>query len=177
MKWSMRIVITLGLSIVMTISLSLLPKVDRSTGLGSPNSWLSNRTGQLTENNLVDLLVQVPLQLRIRKVELINARLSLDLSLPKNADSAAVYRDLYTIAQTMIMKTKNVNQVFVRVIDYSGVTDSASTQLVLAMVAEREYGKDMEKNASELSLIQLEQQLQNRFRITYTSKWQQRYPL
>lgn len=177
MKWSMRIMITLGLSIVMAISLSILPKMDRSTGLGSPNSWSSNRAGQLTGNNLADLLVQVPLQLRIRKVELINARLSLDLSLPKNADSAAVYRDLYTIAQTMIMKTKNVNQVFVRVIDYSGLTDSASTQLVLAMVAEREYGKDMEKNASELSLIQLEQQLQNRFRMTYTSKWQQRYPL
>lgn len=126
---------------------------------------------------MVDLLVQVPLQLRIRKVELSNSRMSLDLSLPKNADSAAVYRDLYTIAQTMITKTKNVNQIWVRVIDYSGVTNSTSTQLVLAMVAQRENGKDMEKNANELSLIQLEQQLQNRFRITYTSKWQQRYPL
>jgi hypothetical protein len=155
MKWSMRIVMTLGISIVIVISLSILPKMDQSAGLSSPYNWSSNRAGQLTENNLADLLVQVPLQLRIRKVELSNSRLSLDLSLPKNADSAAVYRDLYTIAQTMIMKTKNVNQVWVRVIDYSGVTDSSSTQLVLAMVAERDYGKDMEKNASELSLIQL----------------------
>ncbi|MDQ0915668.1 hypothetical protein [Paenibacillus sp. V4I5] len=177
MKWSMRIVMTLGLSIIMVVCLSLLPKMDRSTGLGSPYNWSSNRAGELTDNNMVDLLVQVPLQLRIRKVELSNSRMSLDLSLPKNADSAAVYRDLYTIAQTMITKTKNVNQIWVRVIDYSGVTDLTSTQLVLAMVAEREYGKDMEKNANELSLIQLEQQLQNRFRITYTSKWQQRYPL
>ncbi|SDN87374.1 hypothetical protein SAMN04487897_105228 [Paenibacillus sp. yr247] len=177
MKWSMRIMMTLGISIVMAICLSVLPKMDRSTGINSPYNWSSNRAGQLTENNLVDLLVQIPLQLRIRKVELSNSRMSIDLSLPKNADSVSVYRDLYMIAQTMIMKTKNVNQVWVRVIDYSGVTESASTQLVLAMVAEREYGKDMEKNASELSLIQLEQQLQNRFRITYTSKWQQRYPL
>lgn len=177
MKWSMRIVMTLGLSIIMVVCLSLLPKMDRSTGLDSPYNWSSNRAGELTDNNMVDLLVQVPLQLRIRKVELSNSRMSLDLSLPKNADSAAVYRDLYTIAQTMITKTKNVDQIWVRVIDYSGVTDSTSTQLVLAMVAQREYGKDMEKNANELSLIQLEQQLQNRFRITYTSKWQQRYPL
>ncbi|WP_261301119.1 hypothetical protein [Paenibacillus andongensis] len=177
MQWSMRIMMTLGLSIIMVVCLSVLPKMDRSTGLGSPHNWSSNRAGELTNNNMVDLLVQVPLQLRIRKVELSNSRMSLDLSLPKNADSAAVYRDLYTIAQTMITKTKNVNQIWVRVIDYSGVTDSTSTQLVLAMVAEREYGKDMEKNANELSLIQLEQQLQNRFRITYTSKWQQRYPL
>lgn len=177
MRWSMRIVMTLAVSIVIVVCLSLLPKMDSSMGLSSPYRWPSNRIGQVTDNNLPDLLVQVPLQMRIRKVELTNARMSLDLSLPKNADSAAVYRDLYTIAQTMLMKTKNVNQVWVRVIDYSNASDNASTQLVLAMVAERESGKDMEKSANELSLIQLEQELQNRFRITYTSKWQQRYPL
>ncbi|MBA2942274.1 hypothetical protein HZF08_28795 [Paenibacillus sp. CGMCC 1.16610] len=177
MRWSMRIVMMLAVSIVIVVCLSLLPKLDSSMGLSSPYHWPSNRIGQVTDNNLPDLLVQVPLQMRIRKVELTNARMSLDLSLPKNADSAAVYRDLYTIAQTMLMKTKNVNQVWVRVIDYSNASDSASTQLVLAMVAERESGKDMEKGANELSLIQLEQELQNRFRITYTSKWQQRYPL
>lgn len=177
MRWSMRIAMTLAVSIVIVFCLSLLPRMDNSTGLSSPYRWPSNRIGQVTDNNLPDLLVQVPLQMRIRKVELTNTRMSLDLSLPKNADSAAVYRDLYTIAQTMLMKTKNVNQVWVRVIDYSNVSDNASTQLVLAMVAERDSGKDMEKSANELSLIQLEQELQNRFRITYTSKWQQRYPL
>ncbi|MBP1961971.1 hypothetical protein [Paenibacillus aceris] len=177
MKWSMRIVMTLAISIVIVICLSLLPKMDSSMGVNSPYRWPSNRVGQVTDNNLPDLLVQVPLQMRIRKVELSNTRMSLDLSLPKNADSAAVYRDLYTLAQTMLMKTKNVNQVWVRVIDYSNTTENTSTQLVLAMVAERESGKDMEKSANELSLIQLEQELQNRFRITYTSKWQQRYPL
>ena len=81
-------------------------------------------------------------------MELEHSRMSLDLSLPKNADTVAVYRDLYTIAQTMIIKTKNVDQVWVRVIDYSGAAETTSTQLVLAMVAEREYGKDMEKNAN-----------------------------
>ncbi|NOU99215.1 hypothetical protein [Paenibacillus planticolens] len=177
MKWSMRIVMTLTISLVIAVCLSLLPKMDSSIGINSPYHWPSNRIGQVTDNNLPDLLVQVPLQMRIRKVELSSTRMSLDLSLPKNADSTSVYRDLYTIAQTMLMKTKNVNQVWVRVIDYSGVSDNASTQLVLAMVAERESGKDMDKSASELSLIQLEQELQNRFRITYTSKWQQRYPL
>ncbi|GFZ89676.1 hypothetical protein GCM10008018_39850 [Paenibacillus marchantiophytorum] len=177
MKWTMRIVLTLGISVAMVICLSLLPQMDRSTGLHAPSNWSSNRAGQLTNENVVDLLVQVPLQLRIRKVELSHSRMSLDLSLPKNADSVSVYRDLYTLAQTMLSKTKNVDQVWVRVIDYSGSKESASTQLVLAMVAERENGKDMEKNASDLSLIQLEQQLQNRFRLTYTSRWQQKYPL
>lgn len=177
MNWSIRIVITLAISVVIAISLSILPKMDASMGLGAPSGWSSNRAQELTDHNLPDLLVQVPLQLRIRKVELSASRMSLDLSLPRNADSVAVYRDLYTIAQTMLQKTKNVNQVWVRVIDYSNASENVSAQLVLAMVAEREFGKDMEKGASELSLIQLEQELQNRFRITYTSKWQQRYPL
>lgn len=177
MKWSMRIVITLSISVVIAISLSKLPQMDSSSGLNSAYTWSSNRGGQLTEHNLADLLVQVPLQLRIRKVDLTTSRLSLDLSLPKNADTVAVYRDLYTIAQTMLVNTKNVEQVWVRVIDYSNSTEPTSTQLVLAMVAQREFGKDMEKKPSELSLIQLEQELQNRFRITYTNKWQQKYPL
>ncbi|OCT12658.1 hypothetical protein A8709_33150 [Paenibacillus pectinilyticus] len=177
MKWSTRIGITLGLSVVIAICLSALPKMDMTAGLGSTYTWSNTKGGQLTENNLADLLVQVPLQLRIRKVELSTSRLSLDLSLPKNADSIAVYRDLYTLAQTMLVQTKNVDQVWVRVIDYSGGSESTSSQLVLAMVAQREFVKDMEKKPNELSLIQLEQELQNRFRITYTSKWQQKYPL
>jgi hypothetical protein len=177
MKWSIRIIITAGLSIAVAVGLSILPKLDQTAGLSALDTWSGKRAAQLTDRNLVDLLVQVPLQLRIRKVELTNNRLSLDLSLPKNAESAAVYRDLYTIAQTMTSKTKNVNQVWVRVMDYSGVKDQSSAQLVLAMVADREHGKDMETSANGLSLIQLEQQLQNRFRITYTSRWQQRYPL
>lgn len=177
MRWSIRIVMALGISAAVVISLSMLPKMDLSSGLGSAYTWSSNHGGKLTENNLSDLLVQIPLQLRIRKVELSSSRLSLDLSLPKNADSIAVYRDLYTIAQTMLVKTKNVDQVWVRIIDYSGGAETTSSQLVLAMVAQREFGKDMEKKPSELSLIQLEQELQNRFRLTYTSKWQQKYPL
>ncbi|MBD0380596.1 hypothetical protein [Paenibacillus sedimenti] len=177
MKWSLRIIITASLSLAVAVSLSLLPKLDQLAGSNPLDAWSSKRAAQLTDRNLVDFLVQVPLQLRIRKVELTNARLSLDLSLPKNAESASVYRDLYTIAQMITTKTKNVNQVWVRVMDYSGATDQASAQLVLAMVADREHGKDMEASAGELSLIQLEQQLQNRFRITYTSRWQQRYPL
>ncbi|NEW06083.1 hypothetical protein GK047_08680 [Paenibacillus sp. SYP-B3998] len=177
MKWSVRMMITAGLSIAVAVCLSLLPKLDHSVGTSLLDTWSSKRTAQLTDRNLVDLLVQVPIQLRIRKVELTNSRLSLDLSLPKNADSAAVYRDLYTIAQIMTSKTNNVNQVWVRILDYSGAKDQSSAQLVLAMVADREHGKDMETSANGLSLIQLEQQLQNRFHITYTSRWQQRYPL
>ncbi|TXK81414.1 hypothetical protein [Paenibacillus sp. N3.4] len=99
MNGSMRLMMTAGISIVVAICLSVLPNVDRSVSLNTADNWSSNRAAQLTDHNLVDLLVQVPLQLRIRKVELSNSRLSLDLSLLKNADTTAVYRDLYTIAQ------------------------------------------------------------------------------
>jgi|GEM_PF-1653652 len=179
MNWTSRMMIMAILSGAIAIGMSMLPKLDQLPALsnGIADSWTGKRAAQLTNSNLVDLLVQVPLQLRIRKVELTNSRLSLDLSLPKNAESAAVYRDLYTLAQTMTNKTKNVNQVWIRVMDYSGATDQTSAQLVLAMVADREQGKDMKASANELSLIQLEQQLQNRFRLTYTPRWQQRYPL
>ncbi|UJF36191.1 hypothetical protein [Paenibacillus hexagrammi] len=177
MNWTARIVITAFVSAAVAGGLSLLPKLDQYAGAPSSQAWSTGRSAQLTSDNLVDLLVQVPLQLRIRKVELSDSILFIDLSLPKNADAATVYRDLYTIAQTMNAKTKNVNQVMVRVMDYAGSADSSSAQLVLAMVADREHGKDLKEKASELTQVQLERQLIDRFRLTYTTRWQQRYPL
>lgn len=177
MRWMIRIIITAAISALVAIILSLLPKLDPYAQSDAAAVWTSNRAAQLTDRNLVDLLVQVPLQLRIRKVELNESNLSIDLSLPKSAEAASVYRDLYTIAQTMQVKTKNVNKVWVRVIDYSGTAGNSSAQLVLAMIADREHGEGLKESANELSQVQLEQELQKRFHLTYTDRWQQRYPL
>ncbi|MCD1260214.1 hypothetical protein B5M42_015490 [Paenibacillus athensensis] len=177
MKWAVRIGIVAAVSAAMAVGLSLLPQLEQSGGQGTVESWSGKRAAQMTERNMVDLLVQVPLQLRIRKVELNHSIVSIDLSLPKNAEPEAVYRDLYRLTQTMTTRTTNINQVLVRVLDYTGATDTASGQLVLALEAGRGEAKDMEPDAGALSQTEMEAQLQNRFHITYTMKWRQRYPL
>jgi hypothetical protein len=177
MKWKARVLVTAGISGVVALAMSLLPGA--ATFLPSNYVEVGSRDQviQLSERNLVDVLVQVPLQLRIRKVELSQSVLSIDLSLPKNVEEALVYRDLYAIVQSAITRTSNVNQVLVRVMDYASVSGSTSAQMVLAMEADREHALNLDARLQEVSAILLEQQVKARFHLTYTSRWQGRYPL
>jgi hypothetical protein len=176
MKWTIRIGIAVIISAMIAVSLSLLPRLEQSLPvLGG--LWTGKKVGQLTNNNLADFLVELPLQLRIRKVALNHSILSIDLNLPRSVDEASVYRDLYTIVQSTITKSSNVNQILVRIMDYSGAVSSSTAQLVLAMEANRDKAGDLKQSISSSSAMLLEQELKARFHLTYTPKWQQRYPL
>jgi hypothetical protein len=177
MKWKARILITAALSGLLALAMSLLPEATNISPSNSAQTGSSIQVVQLSDRNLVDLLVQIPLQLRIRKVELSQSVLSIDLSLPKNVEEALVYRDLYAIAQLTITQTSNVNQVLVRIMDYSNATAQTNAQMVLAMAADRDHAQNLDAHLQEVSSILLEQQVKARFNLTYTSRWQERYPL
>jgi hypothetical protein len=177
MKWNARILITAVLSGLLALAMSILPEATNLPPSNFPQTGSSMQIVQLSDRNLVDLLVQLPLQLRIRKVELSQSVLSIDLSLPRNVEEALVYRDLYAIAQMAISRTSNVNQVFVRIMDYSNATIHTNAQMVLAMAADRDHAQNMDAHLQEVSSILLEQQVKARFHLTYTSNWQERYPL
>jgi hypothetical protein len=177
MKWKARILITAALSGLLALAMSLLPEATNISPSNSAQTGSSIQVVQLSDRNLVDLLVQIPLQLRIRKVELSQSVLSIDLSLPKNVEEALVYRDLYAIAQLTITRTSNVNQVLVRIMDYSNATAHTNAQMVLAMAADRDHAQNLDAHLQEVSSILLEQQVKARFNLTYTSRWQERYPL
>jgi hypothetical protein len=177
MKWKARILITAALSGLLALAMSLLPEATNLSPTNSAQTGTSIQVVQLSDRNLVDLLVQIPLQLRIRKVELSQSVLSIDLSLPRNVEEALVYRDLYAIAQLTITRTSNVNQVLVRIMDYSNATAHTNAQMVLAMAADRDHAQNLDAHLQEVSSILLEQQVKARFHLTYTSSWQERYPL
>jgi hypothetical protein len=177
MKWKARILITAAFSGLLALAMSLLPEASNISPSHSAQTGSSIQVVQLSDRNLVDLLVQIPLQLRIRKVELSQSVLSIDLSLPRNVEEALVYRDLYAIAQLTITRTSNVNQVLVRIMDYSNASTHTNAQMVLAMEADRDHAQNLDAHLQEVSSILLEQQVKARFHLTYTSRWQERYPL
>jgi hypothetical protein len=177
MKWKARILITAAFSGLLALAMSLLPEASNISPSHSAQTGSSIQVVQLSDRNLVDLLVEIPLQLRIRKVELSQSVLSIDLSLPRNVEEALVYRDLYAIAQLTITRTSNVNQVLVRIMDYSNASTHTNAQMVLAMEADRDHAQNLDAHLQEVSSILLEQQVKARFHLTYTSRWQERYPL
>jgi hypothetical protein len=177
MKWKVRILITAAISGLLALAMSLLHEATNMSPSNSAYNDASIQIVQLSDRNLVDHLVQIPLQLRIRKVELSQSVLSIDLSLPRNIEEAMVYRDLYAITQRTINRTSNVNQVLVRIMDYSNTSAHTNAQMVLAMAADRDHAQNLDARIQEVSSILLEQQVKARFHLTYTSRWQERYPL
>jgi hypothetical protein len=174
-----RLLLAGALSAAIALTLALVPPLQQA-GLGSKEAASVFGPGggrQLTEDNVVDLLVQVPLQLRIRKVELTSSTLSVDLNLPRSADEETVMRDLYTFAQRLFAATGNVSEVLVRVIDYSTASRSSGGKLLLALDAVRERGKDMAPAGADENSAALEQYLRQHFQMTYTDKWRERFPL
>ncbi|KIL41544.1 hypothetical protein SD70_06675 [Gordoniibacillus kamchatkensis] len=173
-----RLLLVGVLSAAIALTLALVPQLQEAWLSSKETSSAFGSAGgrQLTESNVVDVLVQVPLQLRIRKVELTSSTLSVDLNLPRSADEEVVIRDLYTIAQRLFASTSNVGEVFVRVMDYSATSRSSGGKLLLALDAVRERGKDMAAPGEHESVAVLEQYLRQHFQMTYTDKWRERYP-
>lgn len=173
-----RLLLAGVLSAAVALTLALIPPLQQAW-LGSKEAASVFGTAggrQLTERNVVDLLVQVPLQLRIRKVELTSSTLSIDLNLPRSADEEVVIRDLYTVTQRLFASTNNVGEVLVRVVDYSATSRSSGGRLLLALDALRDRGKDMAAPGEHDNAAVLEQYLRQHFQMTYTDKWRERYP-
>lgn len=167
------------LSVAIALCLAMVPKLHSAllNNKEAASVFGPSAGRQLTEHNVVDVLVQIPLQLRIRKVELTNSTLSVDLNLPRNADEEIVVRDLYAITQKLFAGTSNINNVLVRVMDYSATSRSSGGKLLLALDALRDKGKDMAPPAEHESDAVLEQYLRQHFQMTYTDQWRVRYPI
>jgi hypothetical protein len=174
-----RLLATGVLSAAIALSLAFIPQLQQAwLGVKEPvSAFGTGGARRLTEQNVVDVLVQVPLQLRIRKIGLTSSTMSVDLNLPRSADEEVVIRDLYTITQRIFAQTGNVSEVLVRVMDYTSTSRSSGGKLLLALDAVRERGKDMAPVAEHETTAVLEQYLRQHFQMTYTDKWKERYPL
>ncbi|MFC0214862.1 hypothetical protein ACFFK0_20855 [Paenibacillus chartarius] len=174
-----RLLVAGVLSAAIALSLAFLPELQRTwlSAGGAAPAFGSAGGRQLTERNVVDMLVQVPLQLRIRKVEVTSSTLSVDLNLPRSADEEVVIRDLYTITQKVFAATGNISDIMVRVMDYSTASRSSGGKMLLFLDASREKGKNMAPPGEHETTAVLEQYLRQHFEITYTDKWKERYPL
>lgn len=174
-----RLLLVGALSVILAVCFALVPKLHSALldNKEAASVFGPSAGRQLTERNVVDMLVQIPLQLRIRKVELTSSTLTVDLNLPRSADEEVVVRDLYTITQKLFAGTSNINEVFVRVVDYSATSRSSGGKLLLSLDALRDKGKDMAPASEHETNAILEQYLRQHFRMTYTDQWRVRYPM
>jgi hypothetical protein len=163
------------LMIVGSVSISLLlmwlvhseqvVKVQDLDVFANPNG------SQLSEQNLVDFMVKLPLELQVAKVSWQHAILSIDLlSVPGNTIDTMVYHDLFELSQFGLYRVSNVNQVLVRVIEHKK-PESNQNELLLAMDSRKENVQPQKTNMKELNALNRQKYLQSHYRLTYTQKW------
>ncbi|AQT86249.1 hypothetical protein ERICIV_01613 [Paenibacillus larvae subsp. larvae] len=173
-RWFIYSCLIAGMGCMM---LYIIPWLDANVSERMESRWSQGRTLQMTEQNLPDFIVRLPVQLRIRKVELTHSILSLDLHMPKYADELTVYQDLHTIAKYAAEHTDNINRVLVRVLDYSPENNQqANAQLLIAMDATRENANSL---PVELPVPQsaetARESLQSKVSLIFTDTWIKRY--
>jgi PIN domain nuclease of toxin-antitoxin system len=170
MKWLPRLIITILLSSGIAVALSLLPQLEN--GWDSP-VFNSVKAQPVSETNIVDVMSKMQLHLRIRKVEVSHAIISIDLFASPSSDRQQIVQDLYEIPNALFGRSTNINQVLVRVLDGSQHT-GGSASLMLAADARREKWLS-ESGLSIRSAEEKEQYLQSHFRVTYTPYWREKF--
>jgi hypothetical protein len=173
MRWLVRLLITSMLSTVITLSLSFLPQLE--DGWNSP-VFNSARAEPISEMNIVDVISKLQLHLRIRKIEVSRAIVSIDLFTSPSSDRLEIVKDVYEISQVMFNRSSNINQVLIRVLDGSKQA-GGSASLLLASDARRERMLKPASKSSLESLQEIETYLQSNFHVTYTRNWQEKFEL
>ncbi|WP_438445599.1 hypothetical protein [Gorillibacterium sp. sgz5001074] len=166
MKGLTRAAAVVLISVSIAWGMALLP--DAGSKKANP-VFQSDRTERLTETNMVDALVGLPLELRIAKADLKQNVLSVDLFLPKGVTGEGfVYHDLYELTQFAWGKTTNVERVLIRILLKTG-DERAERVLLVAMEAKRTQALPGERKPA--TVPELRGFLESRYHFTYTAKW------
>jgi len=170
MKWVSRLLITVVLSIALAAGLSVLPQLEDQWSLPM---FRYVKAQPISENNIVDVMSKTQLHLRIRKVELNHAIISVDLFASPSSGQQEIVKDLYDLPFYVFRSSTNINQILIRVMD--GSRDGRGTSLLIAADARREKWLPGDTAIRTESAEEMEQYLQSHSRVTYTQKWRDRF--
>ena len=177
MSWYTRIVAASLMSVGIALLVSLLIKSESGNDKAGNvlAVFLQNKGMKMSDQNVVELIAELPLKLRIQKVDWQQSVLSIDLQFtPENHADAVVYHDLYLLSQFGLTQTANVNQVLVRVMTSQSST-APSKQLLLAMDARRENIQRGEKQKTDGNPDIWKIYLQTHYRLTLTQQWKNQF--
>lgn len=170
MNWLVRILITLLLSATVLVSLSRLVQLDDEA------SKLRAMTAvTVGDSNIVDVMLEAELQLRIRRVEVLGKVVSVDLQSSASTNEEVVMQDMARLPQHLFTASTNIEQLFIRVMDGSAITANGGAKLLIASNTLRSgWGKGIDP-LTEMNASSLRSYLENHSRMTYTAIWKERF--
>ncbi len=174
MKLWIHLFVVALLSICIAWMLSFLPELKPHLPNGQRELQVFNNDKPitLTDNNLVDWVVSVPMQLELIRVDWSDRILSVDFEVGKPMESSdIVYNQLLEFVYYGLGGTTNVNRVWVRLVQSSEEEDRHSKRLLLALDAHRSQISESDYNSWRNGQITAEWLIDRRFQLTVTPQW------
>jgi hypothetical protein len=126
----------------------------------------------LTDTNIVDWIITVPLQMKLIRVDWSDRILSVDFEVGKPLEpSQIIYNQLLDFVYYGLGATTNVDRVWVRIIQRSASEANESKRLLIALDANREQISEGDYERWKSQLITAEQLIHTRFQLTLTPHW------
>ncbi len=174
MKWMLRCFVTLCVSIGLAVGLSLLPELNGNS-MFREGAVPAQASVQLKDSNLVDMMVELPIQLDLYKVSWEHHILSIDLLLTDTLYSKRlIEKDLLKICEFGMIRANNIKDIRVRVMLQNEETEPAKLVLAMDMTPSSEAAAALETALQRQSDPMLF--LQSYSSLTYTMLWEDLNP-
>lgn len=169
MKWLLRIFITACISVSIAIGFSFLPIIKQSHTPLEPALPVHAKM-ELTDQNIVDYLIAMPVQLEYDRVNWEHQTLYIDLLLNEKLYSqSAIEKDLFELCYFSLVQVNNIQDLRVRVM----LSDSAQVSSTLVMAMELKPSKQASEQIKKMKEGQVSPRifLQSFTSLTYTNLW------
>ncbi len=127
----------------------------------------------LTNENLIDMLIDLELSEKIGRVEWRNGTLTLEMAVPPDSGRPeAWFRDIYKLIEASFVRLDNVQRLLIRIAQIEG-----SERRLLAAVDVRKPDGWLEKEIESLRYADPvhDETWRRRLRISFTAAWEQRF--
>ncbi len=174
MQLWIRFLIVGILSLCMAWLLSYLPELETHF-IGEQNElqvFNNDNPFTLTEKNIVDWVVTVPLHLDLIRVDWSDRILSVDFEAGTPMETTEViYNQLLEFVYYGLGGTTNVNRVWVRLVQTPEGAEPQPKRLLLALDAHRSQISESDYQSWKNGQINVEQFIESRFQLTVTPLW------
>lgn len=174
MKLLARFFVVAALSVCIAWLLSFLPELKSHL----PNDqnelqvFKNDNPVTLTEKNIVDWIVTVPLQLELKRVDWSDRILSVDFEVGTSIQSSKIiFNQLLDFVYFGLGGTTNVERVWVRLVQTPVGEGKQPRRLLLAIDANRTQIFEQDYELWKSEQISVEDLIKRRFQLTVTPQW------
>ncbi|WP_040951193.1 hypothetical protein [Gorillibacterium massiliense] len=165
MRWRERFAVATLLSVAIAASLSILPTAEERGGsIEAAGYGLKEK---LTDSNLVDLLVDLPKKMEIRRASWNSPVLAVDYIMQPGQDEKDVLQDLSKLAQFSVEGTTNIDEIQARVYGADS-WEQGSEQLLVSLNTRRGEAGNLRKLPKDTDTLRA--MLEKRCRLSFTRK-------